>query len=124
MKYLFACRFSDGSRYFQRADDVSLTNDKKSAFFDVMDKDIVRFWIDGDGHHIVVDLTDGHFDVDGASFKLHDDEGLKNFRLIYYRRITAKFSGTEEVERETEFCIGWQTNGKFGENIKRILMIK
>ena len=121
MKYLFRCEF-DNQTYFQTEEDVSKTEKTKSAFFDVMDKDLKKFWLEGEGHKYLVDLVDGHFEIDGLPFRMHEEE-LKDFRIIYYRRITVNLQGTSEIGREVEFCLGWQTT-KDGKNYKQILTIK
>ena len=119
MKYLFGCEF-DNEVYLQTPEDVSRTNPKKSAFFDVMDKKIERFWLTGEGHKYLVDLRDGHFEIDGLPFKLHEED-LSDFRIIYFRRHTLELSGTTEVGHKIEFCIGWQTTKD--KNYKQIMTI-
>ena len=122
MKYLFGCEY-DNEIYYQTENDKSLKNSEKSSFYDVVDKEIRRFWLDGNGHNYLVDLRDGHFEIDGVPFKMHEEE-LSDFRIIYYRKHTRQFCGTDEINHEIEFCVGWQTNNENGENIKQILTIK
>jgi hypothetical protein len=122
MKYLFRCEY-DNQTYSQTSEDISQTEPTKSAFYDVMDKPIKKFWIEGEGHQYLVDLQDGHFEIDGIPFKMHEEE-LKDFRIIYYRKHTHQFQGTDEVGHDIEFCIGWQCLDNTGKNIKRILTIQ
>lgn len=122
MKYLFSCTFKDGDFYSQTHKDVSQIDKTKSAFFDVKDKDIKQFWLEGERHEYLVDLEDGHFEIDGVPFKMHDEE-LSNFRLIYFRKNTIQFQGLQTISHDIEFCIGWQTT-KNGKNYQQILTIK
>ena len=120
MKYLFGCTYN-GETYQQTQEDVSLTNPEKSSFYDVMDKDIEKFWLNDGENNYLVDLRDGSFEVNGRKFLMHDEE-LSAFRIIYYRKRSMSFIGTETVDDSTQFCLGWQTTNN-GENIKRIMTI-
>ena len=142
LRYLFTAQFNDGTMLEQTQDDVSKTNPKKSAFFDVLNdtRKLERFWlleiyknVDLDRitpSKYLVDLTDGHFEINGNSFFLHEqtiDESkkLSDFRLIYFRRVQQSMNLTSgEASTKTMFMIGWQANYADGKNEKRILFIK
>ena len=121
LKYLFSCEIND-EIYRQNPEDVSITDKTKSCYYDIMDKKVARFWLAGKGHIYLVDLKDGHFEVDGISFRLHD-ENLKDFKLIFYRTHTIDFAGLVEVNHDVEYCFGWEAK-KDGKDYKQIIRIK
>lgn len=131
LKYLFACQYNDGSMFTQNKEDVSLIDTKKSAFFDVLLDQVERFWIynlptgrqDPDNIYLV-DLRDGHFEVNRVPFFMHEitidaTKHLTNFRLIYKRRNWVDNKGGHRIM----FMIGWQANYPDSKNEKRIMMI-
>jgi hypothetical protein len=124
MKYLFTAQFNDGEEYKQRDDDASQTTEGKSAFYDIKDRDIKTFKLEGDGHTYLVDLCDGHFEIDGVPFGISEPVVTSEpLRLIYFRRNYIHHAGMEILGTEQEFYIGWQTNDLEGKNIKRIIQI-
>lgn len=125
MKYLFIAEYKDGATYAQNLQDISLTDEKRSCFFDVRQEDVLRFFLTGGDNVFCVDLSDGHFEVNEVPFFMHDAGlGLKDFRLIFYRQHTHQFSGDrKELAHDINFCIGWQTNDDNGKNVKRIMEI-
>jgi guanyl-specific ribonuclease Sa len=122
MKYLFTAQFS-GETYEQTAEDVSKTEPTRSAYFDIKDKPIEAFSLHGEGHQYLVDLKDGHFEIDGVPFVVEKVPPDATLRLIYYRNNTVHFSGTEETGREVEFVIGWQYTGKKKKNHQQTISI-
>lgn len=98
LEYLFEADFADGTTYHQGADDESLTHPKDSdgngpsAYRDVQDRlsDVVKFRLFNNDHVYQVDLTDGHFEVDGAPFELEHLFEFKNIQLIYGRFVNVK----------------------------------
>ena len=122
LKFLFEVEYKDGTSFKQNEEDVSFVDPKRSAFFDVKMDDVKRFILRGE-NVFCVDLTDGHFEVNDVSFKLHEEE-LNDFRLIFWRQHTHTLN-TKYVEKAHEivYKIGWQTNGKDGKNIQRIMEI-
>jgi hypothetical protein len=117
LKYYFKCEYKDGSIFEQNEEDVSLTDPKRSAFFDIRQKDVARFWLEGNGHKYLVDLTTGLFEIDGNL--IHVGEDLPAIdpvrRLIFFRRHAHQFNlDHEEVGHFVRYFIGWQTtiNGK------------
>ncbi len=135
LKYLFKAEFADGTVYEQTIEDISLVDPKKSAFFDVLQKDekdsrLLRFLIEGEGHKYLVDLIDGHFEIDGVSFDCHETlpHNYPDRRIIYYRKHENDFDSNPDGSLGVEtahriwYCIGWQTtiNGK---NFKETITI-
>lgn len=131
LEYLFSASFKDGSTYSQNAEDISNIEPSKSCFYDVLqlEKDnknpVLIFCISDGEKTYLVDLRDGRFDINGASFYLHDvEESLNNMRLVYFRRHwhTLSFGG-EQKEHFIAYILGWQANGANGENIQKTITI-
>jgi len=68
LKYLFVVEYKDGSVYQQNTEDISVTDDKRSCFFDVVQENVLRFFLVDADNIFCVDLTDGHFEVNKISF--------------------------------------------------------
>jgi hypothetical protein len=116
LKYLFTCAYKDGTTFKQTPDDVSITDPKKSAFFDIRQDDVALFWLEGE-HTYLVDLTNGLFAIDGVFFQAGEDLPIENpvRRLIFFRRHTHHFNlEHDELGHFVRYFIGWQTtiNGK------------
>ena len=139
MKYVFVVEYLDGSTFVQNDKDVSAIDPARSAFFDVAQDQVKTFSLWGDDHAYLVDLRDGHFEVDGVTFKMHEpNEALPPFRLIFFRRhrhqMTAHLQMNsqrtwEQTQREPEtheivFRMGWQALNARGENIQRVMEIE
>lgn len=125
LKYLFIAEYKDGAMYEQTIEDVSKTDDKRSCFFDVKQDEVLRFYLVSADNAVCVDLSDGHFEVNGFEFFMHDaGMGLKDFRLIFYRQHTHEFNmNRQELSHEINYCIGWQTKDNEGKNHKRIMEV-
>jgi len=123
LKYYFTVLYKDGTKYEQNKQDVSLTDSKRSCFFDVKQDQVLEFMLSDETKDVIVDLEDGSFYINDIKFFMHDQgEGLKDFRLIFYRQHEHDFNlGMEEVAHRIRYCIGWQTNDKNGNNVKRIM---
>lgn len=131
LKYYFDVEFTDGTTYTQNADDRSVFEpEKRSCFFDVKrlieEGRKIRYFMLSDGKDVyMVDLTDGHFEVNGKSFFMHDRRDLSDFKIIFYRQHTHSFNvgNRAELSHEMIFCIGWQVTID-DENIKRVMEIE
>lgn len=133
LKYLFDVEFTDGTTYTQNAEDRSLIDpEKRSCFFDVMQalengKKIKYFMLSNGKDVYAVDLRDGHFEINGKSFYMHDRRDLCDLKIVFYRQHDIAFTLGQiysplEKERSTVFCFGWQVTVD-GENIKRVMEI-
>jgi hypothetical protein len=128
LKYLFAAQFNDGAMMYQTHDDVSELDKTKSKFYDVLQKEkevpLIAFALQGEGNQYTVDLRDGHFEINGVPFFLHEDPA-ENIRLVFFRRHTHDFNADSEEENHTvEYYIGWQGNKPVtGENVKHLINI-
>jgi hypothetical protein len=132
LKYLFTAMYEDGSTIEQTLDDRSTIDpEKRSQFYDVLQmeeqKPLVAFALKGDGHEYGVDLRDGHFEIDGVSFRMHEEDELAGFRLVFYRRHTHDFviskDSQEETRHDVVYRFGWQCTAN-GKNYQRIMQIK
>lgn len=130
LKYLFTAEFIDGSVIQQTQADVSSLDPKRSAFFDVLEKEktvaLKKFTLSAENSYSV-DLTDGHFEVNGLPFRLHE-EPLNDLKIIFFRQHTHKFNqhthkfnlAFEEQSHDIVYRMGWQTT-KEGKNIQHII---
>lgn len=126
LKYLFTVLYKDGTKYQQNEQDVSLTDEKRSCFFDVNQDEVIEFMLSDGKKDFIVDIEDGSFYVNDIKFFMHDQgEGLKDFRLIFYRQHEHDFNvgSMQETDHRIKYCIGWQTNDANGNNIKRIMEV-
>lgn len=124
LKYLFEAEFEDGSVILQTPEDRSKLDPLRSEFYDVCEKEkesrLMRFALTGAGTYLLVDLLDGHFELNGVRFEAHETmpEDKTVRRLIFYRKHDAN---TNVVLRGNEvqkilgmedkiigYCIGWQ----------------
>lgn len=131
LKYLYTVRFKDGSFYEQNQDDISITNPEKSCFYDILEQEAKQnppeiFCLAGENHTYIVDLKDGHFEIDNVPFRFHDkDQIFKNIRLIFCRRRTHKMvlGGDENELVSTVYRIGWQGNDETGKNHQFVMEV-
>lgn len=142
LKYLFIATFADGATYRQTPDDESrLEPGVRSQFYDVLKKaetcPIVRFelneipaaaFLPKPGNSFAVDLIDGHFEVNGTPFKMHEEE-LVGFELVFFRNHTHSFNqrltGTaqpKEVSHDVVYRIGWKLKGQ--QTYQRVMQIE
>lgn len=132
LKYLFTCEYHDGSKFQQYPDDVSTQDPKRSAFYDVQHDQLKKFSLRGEGKCFAVDLTTGHFEINGQKIYLHSpgNDLLKDFRLIFFRQhrhnVTVGYTGgiqTSFVPRDhlIVYQLGWQTNDANGHNVQRVI---
>lgn len=132
MKYLFTAEYKDGTHYIQNPEDISITEpETRSCFFDIDHSKLVKFSLKGEGHEYAIDLRDGHFEVDGVPFFMHEDHDLVGFKLIFFRQHTHSFnqkmdsnSQPTEISHEIVYRMGWQTTTVRGENYQQIMQIK
>lgn len=129
LTYLFECHFTDGTFIQQTPEDVSKTDPSKSAFYDVLQRndEVMIFAIVNDDHTYVVDLRDGHFEIDGIPFTVHDKDELPHdckFRVVYFRRnvhtITQGY--VNMTDSSVKYHIGWQTTVE-GKNYQKTIAI-
>lgn len=121
LKYLFVAQYNDDTEFKQNEEDVSFQDSKRSAFFDIIQEKLIRFSLVGDGRVFSVDLTDGHFEINSISFRMHD-ESIENIRLIFFRKHTHTYNA-EELSHDIVYRIGWQANLANGSNIQRVMEI-
>lgn len=128
LKYLFTAYYSDGTKYEQNAEDKSVKEpDTRSSYYDIDHDKLVAFVLRGEGHEYGVDLRDGHFEIDGVQFFMHEDNKMKDFRLVFWRRHTHSFNQkvngeTVPVGHEVVYRFGWQAT-RDGENQQEIMQI-
>lgn len=115
LKYLFTATYADGRVFVQPADDASqFEPGKRSAFFDALrfavSSPMIRFELNGNGHQYAVDLRDGHFEIDGVAFLMHDRNELPHrLKLIFWREHTHhKTLGGKQFEDPLVYQIGWE----------------
>jgi hypothetical protein len=117
LKYLFTVGFADGTVYEQNEQDVSVSDPTRSCFFDVLEQErngnpVIVFCLTDGVNTYLVDLRDGHFEVNGIPFRFHEkDEPVHNRRLIFARRRSHQVNlGSDEGILSTVYRMGWQGN--------------
>ena len=115
LKYLFEAHFADGTSVLQTREDKSVANNERSAFYDVTQRldDVEVFGLYDENHVYVVDLRDGHFEIDGTPFFAVEDSlrlpSNVKYRLIYFRRHNVAInSSMEELSHTVRFHFGWE----------------
>lgn len=129
LRYLFGVQYADGSEFFQTPEDVSSQDPKRSAFYDVRQEDVRLFQllhVDDSRRRYVLDLSDGHLEVDGVPLFGIIPPPEARLRLIYFRRHRHHFQTgpglLEELSHEVEYHFGWQAEVD-GQNIKQIFVV-
>lgn len=124
LKYLFGVRYSDQSEFWQTPEDVSAVDPLRSAFFDVKLDEVELFQLEGEGHKYLVDLRDGHFEVDGVPFWIGDrPEG--QCQLVYHRQHTHQINAEgEELSHVVTYHMGWQTTDPEGKNHRFVIEVR
>lgn len=132
LAHLFKVEFIDGTLFEQHTEDKSVKDELRSSYYDLLEqKDahggIRKFWLEGEGHTYLVDLTDGHFEIDGVSFSIGEAIPPCQRELIYFRRHQHDAIAGKNLFRTTAHrmwqYIGWQANIK-GKNYQQIINIK
>lgn len=128
MKYLFTAYYNDGTSYKQTPEDVSVTGPPKSCYFDVKEEEVSKFELTDGKNIYLVDLSDGHFEINNVPFYLHDKAMLlTDMRLYYFRKHDVSIqigAGTKSKQKdEIMFQFGWEAKNN-GEDIKRIIEIE
>ena len=130
LKYPFVAVYNDGTYFQQPLNDKSKDKEGKSAFSDVDHDKLIKFFIAGENYAYGVDLRDGHFEVNGIPFFMHSDlDGMKDFKLIYFRDIRRHFNQSNNGEKPKQvamdiiYQIGWKCiiNGKEQERVMEVL---
>lgn len=154
LKYIFEAEFLDGTKYLQNKLDASIKfppikNEAgelqgKSCMSDIQENvdafKIKRFTLIEQGFlgkKITVDLTDGHFEVDGTDIEVEGERPLPTtnykFKLIYFRvrrpffttttRIsTGEIIETKQGEYVPKYMIGWQVTIS-GKNYQQKILV-
>jgi len=125
LKYIFQVTYKDGSIYKSNQEDVSITDPLKSCFYDVNQDEVKTFFLFNDEHTFSVNLEDGHFEVDGVPFFMHDlNTNLTGFKLVFFRRHTHDFNAAtgKEMRHEVVYNMGWECNLN-GKNYQQIMKI-
>lgn len=153
LKYLFRAEFLDGSVYSQNPEDVSLTDPKRSCFYDVLELEkergrVTRFMLGYQHPHkafsnlilgvMSVDLLTGAFEAhnseDSIVFFAGDPRdrlphvaGLE-YRLIFFRRHTIHShplpdGGLQMGAGGIEFHLGWQVTIE-GRNVQNTVVLR
>ena len=129
LKYLFIAMMRDGSLIEQTEEDRSIVDPLKSAFYDVVQRidEVDAFILLGQGHTYLVDLHDGHFELDNVPFSIQPVEhptivpGGK-FSLIYWR--DHQHALTESgATHQIQYRIGWRYTDPKGREYIQTMVI-
>jgi hypothetical protein len=129
LAYLFECHFVDGTMIQQTPDDISKLDSARSAFYDVSQRidEVIVFGLVNDDHTYVVDLRDGHFEIDGVPFDISGQDELPagtSYRLIYFRRVvhTITQGFVNMTDSTVKYHIGWQATVD-GKNFQQTISV-
>ncbi len=127
LKYHFTVGFQNGEIYSQAPDDVSVIDPTRSSFFDVQQQENqgnppVIFTLEDGENLYVVDLMDGHFEVNGSIFHMYDKPLTGPLRLVYFRRHLHSFYNGVHGDHKIAYNFGWQATID-GENVQRVMTI-
>jgi hypothetical protein len=112
LEFLFVAETYDGQIIRQAENDISPLDPTKSSFYDVLQHKIKRFSLVGKGMLFTVDLTDGHYEVNGNIMYTKRPPGKCKLRLVYYRQIQQRLGigpdGSQKMQPIVRYFIGWQ----------------
>lgn len=129
LKYLFIALMKDGSLIEQAPEDVSAFDTQRSMFYDVAQRldEVQSFALLGEGHIYLVDLRDGHFEVDDVPFSVQPVEhptmlpGGK-FTLVYWRDHRHTLCG-EVATHDVRYRFGWRYTDPKGQEYVQTMVI-
>jgi hypothetical protein len=114
LDFLFIAETFNGNIIKQDPTDKPKFSKSGSIFTDVLKEKIKRFSLIGKGHIFVVDLTDGHMEVDGKKLYPPKKPPITPLDLIYYRQVERRLSvGTNNatvMQPIVRYYLGWQIN--------------
>lgn len=113
LDFLFTAETYDGQIIKQPPNDLSPTTPGRSTFYDVLQHKIKRFSLHGKGMIFTIDLTDGHYEINGIKTYTKTPPGKCELRLIYYRQVEQRMKmGIKGkgpmLEPVVRYFIGWQ----------------
>lgn len=121
--YKFSVIYNDGSSYVQNDEDVSVKNPEYSCYHDVEVSQVRQFTVGDDTKYLSVDLATGYFkNQDLDWFKIHDEE-LKDFKLVYFKRVTMALSDETAPGSSTNFFVGWEATAPDGQVVRKELVL-
>jgi hypothetical protein len=135
LKYRFSAFFEDGSDIRQGPDDVSKLDPAKSAFFDVAsktDSPLQVFELCDGRNQFMVDLVDGHFEVNGITVWLQPiatdtiPPGGR-YELIYFRDHRHQLTvgdTVQELSHQIAYRIGWKYAAPDGQTFTQCMVVK
>ena len=109
LKYLYTVVYDDGSTYTQNKDDISIKDPSKSCYSDLRLDDIATFTLTNGFHTYSINMIDGGFSIDGSVPFYMNTEPLKDYQLVYFRRVNMVIS--EDVRSmQTNYIMGYTAN--------------
>lgn len=115
LKYNWTAVYSDGSILTSNGEDRSLKDPTKSAYYDIDHDRLIAFALHDATNEYLIDLRDGHFEINQVPFKLHEYDSPEPKRLIYFHRnqrdlaFSPEGEFQEELAHRREFHLGWQS---------------
>lgn len=136
LRYLFEARMKDGTVIRQTLEDVSTVEPlTRSAFYDVAQRldDVVLFGLFNDKNSYVVDLRDGHFEINGVPFSAQPvttpviNDGGK-FKLVYFRdhqqELVMSAEGNSKLgTHHHQYRMGWEYTDPNGRIYQQTIVI-
>ncbi len=124
-KYLFRALLNNGTILEQNQEDCSKFTPGKNCFYDVLQEisNVRAFALYNEENEYLVDLADGHFEINQVPFFIHD-EPVHDLKLIYFRRNVIAVNVGVSIEQSIQsYHFGWEGKNNEGSNVKRIMKI-
>ena len=103
--FIWSALYKDDSILLQFDEDKS-----EHLFKEIKQDELTRFGICNNKHHVVIDLTNGRFYINGIPIKIPElSDREEEYRLIYFRRVRKSIGTAPGMDdTETESFIGFQ----------------
>lgn len=131
LPFLFQANFRTGDFIQQTHADESPITPGKNCFYDVKQRidDVASFGFFSDEHPntYAVDLSDGHFEINGVQFTAQDpslkaSDAKPVYRLVYFKQNRIdRDSTTTQTKHYVCFHLGWQYTTEDGRNVQQTI---
>lgn len=120
LTHLFTAFFENNTCYTQGLNDESLAVKGKNCYYDVLQRkdEVIAFKLENveTGNEYGVDLSDGHFEINGVPFTIHDRLLVpRNLQLYYFMETNVDVivnAHSHKIEGQhhyiNRYLLGWE----------------